>query len=113
MREFSFKDKPQSEAVKSESVFSIFREYVGNYNKSMAIDQDEIDLAPGFLTTKIGTIFLVLFGGLIVVAMSLLVVKNPKNFAFLLLGICFFLPLLLKRSQDKKFYKKMKNNDFK
>ncbi len=109
-REFGFKeDKTQEEAIKEESVFSIFRRYVNQYNSDKAV-KDRILLSPGFLTTKAGTVILVLVGLSMVFATIFYSIHTEKFSPFFIVGLCSFLPLLGKRWQDKKFYDMVKNS---
>ena len=108
-KEFGFKDnKTEDESINSESIFSVFRTFVKQYNSDKELD-DKIALNPGFLTTNAGTFFMLFEGILILFAAILVLFLHPKSFPFLLMSIFIFIPLLVKRKQDKKFYEKMSN----
>lgn len=110
-RKFGFKDnKTEEESIKQESVFSLFRSFVKQYNSDKEPDQ-EINLKAGFLTTKIGTLLLWGICLLILIAIIIHIVKDIKSFPFLLIGVCAVIPLILKRKQEKSLYEKLSNLD--
>lgn len=110
-KEFGFKDnKTEEESINSESIFSVFRSFANQYNLNKEL-YDRIALKPGFLTTNTGLFVLIFIGFIAAVASILVLFKSPKSFPFLLMGIFIFIPLLVKRTQDKKFYEKMSKLD--
>jgi Flp pilus assembly protein TadB len=110
-KEFGFKDdKTEEESMNSESVFSVFRSFVKRYNSTNELN-GKIILKPGFLTTNVAGLFIIIVVGFIILASILVIFKNPKSFPFLLMGIFIFIPLLVKRSQDKKNYEKVSKLD--
>jgi len=110
-KEFGFKDnKTEEESINGESIFSIFRDYVKQYNSDKE-QNEKIILKPGFLTTSSGTFFMVCIAILILTAITFILFKNPRSFPFLIMSIFIFIPLLVKRSQDKKLYEKMSKLD--
>jgi Flp pilus assembly protein TadB len=110
-KEFGFKDnKTEEESIRGESIFSIFRDYVKQHNSDEK-ESEKIFLKPGFLTTSSGTFFIVCIAILILAAIIFILSKNPRSFPFLIMSIFIFIPLLVKRSQDKKLYEKMSKLD--
>ena len=113
MKEFPFKEnKTLDESINNESVYRLFLNHIKSYNKDKE-SKEKIALRPPLLTTQTGTWLLIIVGVLAAVAIMLTLIKGAKNLPFLLIGIFIYLPLLAKRSQDKKFYEKMKKGDFK
>lgn len=105
--EFGFKDnKTEDESINSESIISTFRAFVRRYNSEKE-QNDKIILRPGFLTTASGTFFMLCVAVLILTAIIFALIKSPKSLPFLLMSIFIFIPLVIKRRQDKKFYEKM------
>jgi len=108
-KEFGFKDKDSEDlAVKEESVFSLFRSYVRQYNQDKT-ETEKIQLTPGFLTTPAGTIVLAALALLITSAAVIYFVRGGRMPLFLM-AFFIFLPLLGKRSSDKSFYNRMKDS---
>lgn len=110
-KRFIFLDnKTQEESIKQKSIFSIFRFYIKDYNLSKT-KEGKIIIRPGFLTTKVGTLVIWCCGILIIASIILHISKFNASIPFLIIGICSFFPLLLKRRQDKKMYEQMSNLD--
>lgn len=108
-KEFGFKDnKTEEESIKGESIYSIFRSFVTQYN-SNKVANEKIDFAPGFLTTKKGLIILCCLGTFVIVDIILHVTKYDTTVGFLIMGTAMLLVLIAKRKQQKAFYEKMSN----
>lgn len=108
-KEFGFKDDKTQEVstnVDNISIFNVFRSFVKKYNSDKELD-DNIALRPGFLITRAGTNYICFVGALMLAAVVLVIILNPKSFPFLFMGIFIFLPLIAKRRQDKILYDKL------
>lgn len=110
-KEFGFKDnKTEDESIKGESIYSIFRSFVKQYNSNKEANE-KIVFARGFLTTSKGLIILYCLGTLVIVDIILHFTKYDTHIGFLIIGTAMFLGLIAKRKQQKAFYKKMSNVD--
>jgi hypothetical protein len=112
-KEFVFKEgKTLEESLNSEvpSLLQGFRSYIKEYNRQVE-KESKISLSPGLLTTKMGTIWLIIIGVLVMVAMVLMLVVKRSSAGFLLIGLGAYLPLLVKRQRDLALYKKMSELD--
>jgi hypothetical protein len=108
-REFGFiEDKTEAEAIKEESVFSIFRSCVLQHNSDKS-ENNKIKLSPGFLTTPTGTILMILAAVLSIMVAITYTVQHHRFNPFFMIGVCAFLPLVGKRQQDLNLFKRMKN----
>ena len=108
-KEFGFKDKKSEDlSIKEESVFSLFRSFVRQYNQDKAGDE-RIQLTPGFLTTPGGTGILVGTGLLIISAAVIHFTQGGRFTPLFFMAFIFFLPLFAKRSSDKSLYERMKD----
>lgn len=108
-KEFGFKDnKTEEESINGESIYSIFRSFVNQYNSDKEANE-KIDFSPGFLTTGKGLFILCCLGTLIIVDIILHITKYDTHIGFLIIGAAMLLGLIAKRKQQKAFYEKMSN----
>lgn len=108
-KQFGFKDnKTEEESIKDESVFSIFYSYVKTYNADKP-DNEKINFVPGLFAKPTGFILLSMLAVLIAADIILHVLKYDNNIGFIILGASIFLGLLVQRTQQKRFYERMKN----
>lgn len=106
-KEFAFKDdKNQEESIRDESVFSIFYSFVKAYNLNKS-EEEKIRFVPGLFARKTGVIILYILALLTLTDIILHILSYNSNYGFIVFGSIFFLTVLAKRSQQKKFYEQM------
>jgi hypothetical protein len=107
--EFPFKDnKNQEEAISvgKLSIFNIFRTFIKIYNSRIP-QAEAIQLRPPFLTTHSGALWLSFVATLLVAAIIFLIIDFSGSFGFLFMGLFTFLPLLVKRKNDRRYFEKI------
>lgn len=108
---FTFWDnKTEKESIENNSIFSIFRNHVKRFNQLNPTE--EITLVPNLFATRLGFVILWIITLMAITAIGAHIVKPSKStIGFLIMGICILIPLWIQRSQNKKFYERMKNLD--
>ena len=95
----------------SECLFTIFYNQIKEYNTNIAVE-DQIRLLPGFFASKTGKIIVYLLTTLIVAAIVLHLVIDPKSsYATLLISIGLVAGFFSKRKSSLELYKKIKEFD--
>ena len=109
---WSFKDnKTFQEALNGESIFSIFRTFIKQYNA----DKDEnskIVLSKGLLNSKTGTTIIYSEAAIILTGFIFHIIMHPQSsFLTLFIGVGLVAQLFIKRKQDKDLYDKISKLD--
>jgi hypothetical protein len=104
-------DKSFKEMLKSECLLNMFYNQVKQYNATKTAEE-QIQLVPGFFATKTGKIIIYLLATLIVAAIVLHLIIDPKSsFATLLISIGLVAGFFYKRKASLELYKKIKELD--
>jgi hypothetical protein len=116
-KSFNFIDKQYTDTksynqmFESECLFTIFYNQIKEYNTNIAVE-DQIRLLPGFFASKTGKIIVYLLTTLIVAAIVLHLVIDPKSsYATLLISIGLVAGFFSKRKSSLELYKKIKEFD--
>ena len=103
-RRLSFKEnKDQKAVLYQKSAFSIFYYFVSAYNSQNA-SQQQIQVEPGFFTTRSGEYVLYSLVILCVIAVTLHLIISPRTSMFSFVGVFITLGLLAKRRSDKLLF---------
>lgn len=104
-KNYVFKDnKTEKESIQEESIFSIFYSYISRYNADK-IFSEKIFLSPSFLTTRLGTICIILLAILAIAAIVLQFLFTGKLLPLSsLMGFSILLQLIIRRGNYKKTY---------